>query len=161
MDREQAFVKIIREHEGLILKITSFYTDNRQDQQDLYQEIVYQLWKGFDSFRGESKFTTWMYRVGLNTAITQLKDRKKQVGSLPVEEWMLRETDAGDPVFEERIRVLYRQIRQLNDLEKGLILLFLEGNTYAEIADILGMSSTNVGTRLTRIKAKLRDRMIK
>lgn len=161
MDREEAFVKTIREHEGLILKITSFYADDRRDQQDLYQEIVYQLWKGFDSFRGESKFSTWMYRVGLNTAITQLKDRKKLPGTVPVEEWMLKASDTGDPAFEERIRVLYSQIRQLNDLEKGLILLSLEGKTYAEIAEIMGLSATNVGTRLSRIKAKLKERVNK
>jgi len=161
MGKEEAFVKKIQEHEGIIFKITSIYTDNQFDQQDLYQEIVYQLWKGFESFRNEAKFSTWMYRVALNTAISQLKSRKKRPDSILVEAQILKESEHSDPAFEERIKVLYWHIRELNVLEKGIILLFLEGKKYHEIAEISGLTATNVGTRISRIKAKLKERMTK
>ena len=78
MDREDEFARVIKKNEGVIFKITTIYTDNREDQQDLYQDIVYQLWKSFDSFRGEAKFSTWMYRIALNTALTHIKKNKRK-----------------------------------------------------------------------------------
>ena len=77
MNKENEFIRIIKENESIIFKITTIYTDNKEDQQDLYQDIVYQLWKSFDSFRNESKFSTWMYRIALNTALTRIKKKKK------------------------------------------------------------------------------------
>ncbi|MBD0776314.1 sigma-70 family RNA polymerase sigma factor [Maribacter sp. ANRC-HE7] len=123
MVREDKFVKIIKDNEGVIFKITTIYTDNREDQQDLYQDIVYQLWKSFDSFRGEAKFSTWMYRIALNTALTRIKKNKRKGHSMPIDKIILVQTELYDTVFEERIKILYAYIHQLNVLEKALILL--------------------------------------
>lgn len=158
MPKEAEFTQIIKDHEGLIFKITSIYAGDKTDQQDLYQEIVYQLWKSFDSFRKESRISTWIYRVAVNTAITQNKKAKKRSKEGNLAHIVHRETK--DPLFEERLQELYRHIKTLNKLEKGIILLFLEGLPYEEIAEITGLSTTNVGTRLSRIKKKLKDQMI-
>lgn len=161
MGQEEAFVNMIRANEGIIFKITTVYTNNHQDQQDLYQEIVFQLWKGFGSFRKEAKPSTWMYRVALNTAITQLKKHKRKPDTAPVDQLVFKLSEQYDPGFEEKLKLLYASIRELNDLEKGLILLLLEGRKYEEIAAITGLSNSNVGTRLSRIKLKLKNKMVK
>lgn len=161
MDKENEFIRIIKENEGIIFKITTIYTDNREDQQDLYQDIVYQLWKSFDSFRGESKFSTWMYRIALNTALTRIKKNKRKGHSVAIDKVVLGQTEHYDTEFEDRLKTLYTQIHQLNILEKGLMLLLLEGKKYEEIAEIIGLSPTNVGTRISRIKNKLKTQVIK
>ena len=161
MDREVEFVRTIKENEGVIFKITTIYTDNREDQRDLYQDIVYQLWKSFDAFRGEAKFSTWMYRIALNTALSRIKKNKRKGHALPIEQVVLTQTELYDTVFEERIKTLYEQIHQLNVLEKGLMLLLLEGKSYSEIAEITGLTPSNVGTRISRIKTKLKSKIIK
>jgi RNA polymerase sigma factor (sigma-70 family) len=155
------FIKLIKQHEGIIFKITSVYTENKDDQQDLYQDIVYQLWKYFDSFRNESKFSTWMYRVALNTAITRLKREKRRGYTVEIDQVILPEVTNADPIVEERINMMYSQIRKLNDLDKGLVLLLLEGKSYQEIAEISGLSASNVGTRLSRVKQKLKSKITK
>ncbi|MGI9551835.1 MAG: RNA polymerase sigma factor, partial [Aurantibacter sp.] len=129
------------------------------DQQDLYQDIVYQLWKSYDTFRGEAKISTWMYRIALNTALTRLKKKKRQGHSVSIDQVILEQTENYDPEFEERLRMLYQQIGQLNVLEKGIMLLLLEGKKYEEIAEITGLSASNVGTRISRIKQKLKTEL--
>lgn len=161
MQKEEAFVKIIKEHQALIYKVSALYTEQKQDQNDLYQEIVYQLWKSFDSFRSESKLSTWMYRVALNTAIGQLNKKKRRPHEVSLEIVNTPNTEGYDPILEERIKLLHAQIQKLNILERGIILLVLEGKKYEEIAEITGFSTTNVGTRISRIKEKLKSEMIK
>lgn len=159
--KEVVFVKLIKEHEGLIFKASTIYTNNTQDQKDLFQEIVYQLWKSFDSFKNNSKISTWMYRVAMNTAITQLKKRKRSPIAEPIEKIVLKQIDTNDSSFEEKLRKVYQHINQLNVLEKGIMLLLLEGKNYEEIGEISGLTSTNVGTRINRIKKKLKSQIIK
>ncbi|MGB5820668.1 MAG: sigma-70 family RNA polymerase sigma factor [Saonia sp.] len=161
MGKEQEFSQIVKQNEGVIFKITTIYTDNGRDQQDLYQDIVYQLWKSFHTFRNESKISTWMYRVALNTALTQLKRNKRKGRSIPIDQVVLRQTEYYDTEFEERLKLLYAHIHQLNALEKGVMLLLLEGKKYEEIAEITGLSPSNVGTRISRIKQKLKNQMVK
>ena len=161
MGKEESFTRIIRENEGVIFKITTIYTQSEQDQKDLYQEIVYQLWKSFDSFRNESKISTWMYRVALNTAISQLNKSKKHSSTTGLDRVILKQTDNYDAEFENRLKIVYEHIHQLNILEKGLILLLLDGKKYGEISEITGLSVTNVGTRISRIKQKLKSRILK
>lgn len=161
MGKEESFTRIIKENEGVIFKITTIYTQNGQDQKDLYQEIVYQLWKSFDSFRNESKISTWMYRIALNTAIGQLKKSKKHSNTTGIDQVVLKQTENYDTEFENRLKMVYEHIHQLNILEKGLIFLLLEGKKYEEIAEITGLSETNVGTRISRIKQKLKSRILK
>ena len=161
MQKEEAFVKIIKKHQALIYKVSALYTEQKQDQNDLYQEIVYQLWKSFDSFRSESKISTWMYRVALNTAIGQLNKRKRRPHEVTLEIANTPIAEGYDPLLEERIKLLHAQIQKLNVLERGIILLVLEGKKYEEISEITGFSTTNVGTRISRIKEKLKSEMIK
>lgn len=161
MGKEMVFANLIREHQGLLFKVTSIYTNNKEDQEDLFQEVVYQLWKYFDTFRNESKISTWMYRVAMNTAITQLKKSKKNSNFVPITQVILNRTETKNDVFEERLKLLYKQIQDLNPLEKGLMLLLLEAKSYKEMAQITGLSESNVGTRISRIKTKLKKNMAK
>lgn len=158
---EEEFVRVIKQNERVIFKITTVYTRNEVDQQDLYQDIVYQLWKSFDTFRNESKISTWMYRIALNTALTRYKRHKKRGRPVPIEKVILQQTENYDIEFEERLALLYKQIHKLNSLEKGIMLLLLEGRKYEEISEIIGLSSSNVGTRISRIKKKLKQRINK
>jgi len=161
MSKEEIFTQLIKEHQGLIYKVSSLYTEQQQDKNDLYQEIVYQLWKSYDSFRGEAKMSTWMYRVALNTAIGQLKKKKRAPNTISLDKDVVHIIDDMDSELDERIKVLNAQIQQLNILDRGLILLLLEGKKYEEIAEITGVSLTNVATRISRIKQKLKSKMVK
>lgn len=161
MDKESEFVRIVKQNEGIIFKITTFYTDNKVDQQDLYQDIVYQLWKSFDTFRGKAKISTWLYRIALNTALTRIKKNKRKGNTVSIDQVVLQQTESHDPVLEERLKILYAKIRQLNVLEKGIMLLLLEGKKYEEISEITGLTKSNVGTRISRIKEKLKSQIKK
>ena len=161
MQKQQHFVKLIKENEGIVFKIALVYAFNEEDQKDLYQEIVYQLWKSFDSFRGDSKVSTWMYRIALNTSITHLKKEKKKGSMVPIDSVLLNKIEHIDTLMDERIQLLYKHIKQLNTIEKGVVLLYLEGKNYEEIATITGFTVSNVGTRLNRIKQKLKSQIKK
>ncbi len=161
MSKEETFTQLIKEHQGLIYKVSALYTEQQQDQNDLFQEIVYQLWKSYDSFRGDAKMSTWMYRVALNTAIGQLKKKKRALNTVSIDQDVVYIMDDIDTELEERIKVLNAHIQQLNILDRGLILLLLEGKKYEEISEISGLSLTNVATRISRIKQKLKSNMIK
>ena len=154
--RQRDFINLIRKHEGIIYKITRVYVDREEDQQDLYQEIVYQLWKSFDSFRSDAKWSTWMYRVALNTAISFLKRDKSKLKKVSSEHLDNFKMEPFDPVMEERIEWLYKSIQKLSVVEKGIILLYLEGKSHEEISNITGFTTSNVGTRISRIKEKLK-----
>ncbi len=160
MQEEEAFIQLIKQNEGIIYKITRLYTDSGDDQKDLYQEIVYQLWKGFKSFKGDAKVSTWMYRIALNTALLHLKGKKKRGYNVSLDEVVLKQEDY-DPLFEERLKILYVSIKNLGDFEKGIIFLFLEGKKYEEISIITGLTTSNIGTRMARIKEKLKTQITK
>lgn len=160
MRKEEMFVQIVKENEGILYRISRAYTNDEDDQKDLYQEIVYQLWKGFDGFRGEAKVSTWIYRIALNTALFHSKKAKRKGQRIALEGLNLTQ-EHYDPVLEERLALLYKHVQSLNDIDKGIILLFLEGKKHEEIASITGFSTTNVGSRIARIKEKLRSRIIK
>lgn len=160
MRNKNEFVAVIKENEGIIYKVSKTYCNTSEDQKDLYQEIVYQLWKSFESFKGNSKFSTWMYRIALNTSITFLKKetKREKASNYPV---LKDRIEHVDNVMEERVALLYKQIQQLNVIEKGIILPYLEGKSYEEISEITGFSTTNIGTRLNRIKLKLKKEIKK
>ena len=161
MHTKGEFIRTIKENEGIIYKVTRLYTNSTEDQKDLYQEIVYQLWKSYGSFKENSKISTWMYRVALNTAISNLKKEKRKGTRIAIDNFVLNRIDQVDTVMDERITLLYAQIKKLSIVEKGIILLHLEGKNYDEIATITGFTSTNIGTRLGRIKNKLRSQIKK
>jgi len=159
MQQKEAFIQTIKDNEGIIYKITRIYARDTEDQKDLYQEIVYQLWKSFESFKGKSKLSTWMYRVALNTSIAHLNRQKKKGHTVSIDLELLNRSDPSTNIgseWDDRMHILYAHIKKLNVIEKGLILLFLEGKSYEEIATITGFTTTNVGTRLGRIKQKLK-----
>jgi RNA polymerase sigma factor (sigma-70 family) len=157
MNKDQEFVQLIQENQGLIYKITTIYTRDREEQNDLYQEIVYQTWKSFDQFKKASKSSTWLYRVGMNTAITHLNQSKKKVTAVPLEGLRVEIADEKDPIKEEKITQLHAEIRKLNLLDRGIVFLYLEGKNHEEISEIVGISISNVGTRMSRIKQKLKQ----
>ncbi|CAM4124666.1 RNA polymerase sigma factor [Gillisia limnaea] len=161
MDTKSRFTKIIKENEGLIYKVTTLYTNSVQDRKDLYQEIVYQLWKSFDSFNEQAKLSTWMYRVALNTAIFNLKQTKRRIQTTSIDFRTEQPSEEIDKTEEERINLLYEHIQMLNLLEKGIILLYLEGKSHEEIASIVGISISNVGTKISRIREKIKSQIIK
>lgn len=161
MHTKKKFIQDIKENEGIIYKITRIYSNNTEDQKDLYQEIVYQLWKSYSSFKANSKISTWMYRIALNTAISNLKKEKRKGSQVSIDNLLLNQMYQVDTVMEERIILLYAHIKKLSIVERGIILLYLEGKNYDEIATITGFTNTNIGTRLARIKQKLKSQIKK
>lgn len=159
---EKEFVKIINENQGIIHKVCSVYCDSEEDRRDLFQEILAQLWKSYGSFREESKFTTWMYRVALNTAITSFKKTKRQPdrNSLTVEQVQLVHEEY-DPATDEQMRLMHQAVARLSGIEKSIILLYLENKSYEEIAEITGITQNYVRVKMNRIKHKLKKQMNK
>ncbi|WP_206186867.1 RNA polymerase sigma factor [Winogradskyella aurantia] len=155
---EKKFIEKIQKHQGILHKICFVYSNSKADKEDLYQEIILQLWKSYPSFRKESKFSTWMYRVALNTAITLNKKAalfEKHKTQL-YDEYSIAE----DIDYSEDLKILYKAISKLSKIEKAIIMLWLEEKTYSEIAQIIGISKKNVSVKLVRSKKKL-TKMIK
>ncbi|MDR2224254.1 MAG: sigma-70 family RNA polymerase sigma factor [Flavobacteriaceae bacterium] len=156
---EKEFLLQIDTHKGILYKVSRMYMDNWDDQEDLYQEIVLQLWKSYDKFQGNSQFSTWMYRVAVNTAITYFKKDKRvsnQLTSLSDKEGKLQEVE-HETTIDNQVDYLYRAIYQLNDVEKALIFLYLEGFSHQEIGTNLGISEGNARVKLNRTKNKLQE----
>lgn len=152
---EKEFLKSIHDYQKIIYKICKIYRDTIEDQEDLFQEIVYQLWKSYPSFKGESKISSWIYRIALNTAIVIYRKPKLPVvyvDKVPEQIY----SGVKQQVFENEER-LFDALRTLNDAEKALISLFLDDFTYHEIAAITGITESNTGVRLNRIKTKLKN----
>lgn len=155
------FVGAIEVNKAAIYKIATVYTNGAEDRDDLVQEILYQLWKSFDTFQKKSSIGTWIYRVAMNVAIYQLKAASKRVATVELVDSTLQHGDAPQGGEEERWRMLKAQINELNLLEKAIVVLYLEDKSYDEIAEIVGISVSNVGTKLSRIKEKLRANISK
>jgi RNA polymerase sigma-70 factor (ECF subfamily) len=152
---KKSFSELITKNQAIIHKITMVYANGLADREDLFQEICLQLWKSYPNFREEAKFSTWMYRVALNTAISAIRKKKNAFSFEP-----LRETDKlpeQDQDENDKLRTLYLAISKLNRIDKAIILLWLEEKNYEEIASIMGTSKTNVSVKLVRIKKKLEE----
>ncbi|GEQ86708.1 DNA-directed RNA polymerase sigma-70 factor [Patiriisocius marinistellae] len=156
MQETDDFAKTILKHQALLFKVSRIYVDNTEDQKDLFQEIVFQLYKSFQNFKGNSKVTTWMYRVAMNTAIAFLNKSKRQVTTITDFDFP-EIIDEKDHAAQEQTDLMYQYIKKLNVIEKGIILLYLEGKNHEEISEITGFTKTNVGTRIGRIKQKLKE----
>ncbi len=156
------FQHIIEEHNGILYKIGRSYTQNAVDFDDLYQEMLIQLWQSYPRFKGASKISTWMYKVALNTAITFVKKHKRHQHQ-STEQLPLSITPEESPFKDEeqqqKIELLYACINELKKEERAIILLHLEGNQYDEIAEIMGITVSNVGVKLLRIKKKLQKQL--
>ena len=160
-DKKQLFEETINRHLNLVYKVASVYTTNADDKNDLVQDILYQAWKSFDSFRQESKISTWLYRVAMNVAIYQVKTRKRNIEAIPLTDQNSELTEDNSNETEEQWRRILFYINRLNLLDKGIVLLYLENKSHEEIAEITGLSVSNVGTKLSRIKEKLRQQVTK
>jgi RNA polymerase sigma-70 factor (ECF subfamily) len=148
-----AFTQLVKEHERIINKVCRVYTRNESDRQDLFQEILYQLWRSFGNFRGESKPSTFIYKVALNTACTQLRNDDRRQRNMAQYQ---KEDNAPDGEnTDEQIQRLHWAISQLDDAEKAIITLYLENHSTEEIAEIIGISTSNAGVKIHRIKKKL------
>jgi RNA polymerase sigma factor (sigma-70 family) len=155
------FLETIKENEGVIFKLVRIYADQYDDQKDLYQEIIYQLWKSFHSFQGNSKISTWIYKVALNTSLAQINLKKKHSKTISLQDIRLQFEENIDTQLEDKITEMYQHIKQLNEIDKAIVFLFLEDKSYEEIADIMGFTITNIGTRMNRIKSKLKNQIDK
>ena len=159
-NKKDHFLATIDAHKKIIYKIVNSYCRNREDRKDLEQEIIIQLWNSFDKYNDEYKYSTWMYRIALNVAISFYRKEKK---------WSLKyafynedsilsieDENGGETELDQHIDMLQEFINNLNELNKALMLLYLEERPYAEIAEILGITKTNVATKISRLKLKLK-----
>ena len=155
MKLERAFTKLIKEHEAIILKVCNVYCREAADRDDLYQDILIQLWKAFPRFSGQSKVTTWMYRIAFNTAVSRFRKVQKAPKPEPIPDHMPAETTADS----EQLQALYAALDCLNKIERAIMMLYLDGVKYQEIGEIMGLSESNVGFKINRIKGKLRQHL--
>jgi RNA polymerase sigma-70 factor (ECF subfamily) len=156
MDKD-AFLNIVTENQGIIHKVCGIYCDTQEDREDLFQEITAQLWRAFPTFRFESKISTWMYRVSLNTAITHFKKDKRRPDKDELNQHRIQIPDIEyDTSYEENLKLLHKAIEELTGVEKSIILLYLEEKKYEEIAEIVGITQNYVRVKMNRIKAKLK-----
>lgn len=151
IEPDKEFLDMVSSNKGVIFRVASFYASEEYPIGDLYQEIVLNLWKGFPSFRGDSKQSTWMYRIALNTCVSFYRRKKKDVVYVDIS----HDIPAPEEVSES-IRELYRLIDKLGKIDRALILLYLDDKSYKEMSEITGLTLTNVATKLSRIKENLK-----
>ncbi|MEP7163128.1 MAG: sigma-70 family RNA polymerase sigma factor [Ferruginibacter sp.] len=157
---KEAFITLIKENRGIIFKICNSYCPNINNREDLAQEIIFQLWKSFGSFNAEYKFSTWMYRIALNVAITFYRKESRASKTITLRETLpdIEDKLHGTHETAENINLLQQFINELKELDKALMILYLEEKNHKEIAEILGITETNVATKLSRIKDKLKQK---
>ncbi|MDX1328333.1 MAG: sigma-70 family RNA polymerase sigma factor [Arenibacter sp.] len=156
-DLEHQFVTELEKNQNIVHKVCTLYTNDRDSHKDLFQEITIQLWKAYPKFRGDSKFSTWMYRVALNTAITLYRKSKKNIRTQDYESVTFKiSAEEYDPTEEQQLKLMYNAVKQLGDIDKALVFLYLEEKNYTEIADTLGITEVNARVKMNRIKNKLR-----
>ena len=157
-EAERQFEKHIREHELLLHKVCRMYAYTDADRQDLFQEMVIQLWKAYPKFKGDAKLSTWMYRIAINTAITGLRKKKNFITTYGHASFPENISDDSPGMAqEEQLQQLYKAIEQLNEIEKAIVMLYMEDRSYTEMEDILGISEGNLRVKMNRIKEKLRQ----
>lgn len=155
---EIAFLKLVNQHKGILYKASRIYADSIEDREDLQQEILIQLWKSYQNFKGNSEFSTWMYRVAINTAITYLKKEKQrsQNHTASSSHFELQQEDYN-PTKDKQLEIFYHAVQELNVLEKAVIFYFMEGMSHKEIGSNLGLSEGNARVKLNRTKEKIQQ----
>lgn len=156
--RQDRFLLLLEEQKKILYKVAISYCRNPADRQDLIQEMVVQLWRSFDRYDDTFRLSTWTYRIALNVAISFYRSESRRArNTVPAEDSILEiAADVPEPVEDESLRLLHELIGRLDEIDRALILLYLDGNRYDTIAEILGISETNVATKISRIKQKLR-----
>lgn len=160
MDKEleHQFVSNLEKHQNIAHKICRIYTNDQDSHNDLFQEITIQLWKAYPKFRGEAKFSTWMYRVALNTAITLYRKKKRSIRTQDYDDVQFKiRTEEYDDETEQYLKLMYNAIKELNDIDKALVFLYLEDKNYAEISYTLGITEVNARVKMNRVKTKLKN----
>lgn len=150
---EVEFLTLVDQHQGIIHKICRLYRDFKEDREDLFQEIVFQLWKSVPTYEGKAKFSSWMYRIALSTAIAVFRKKKPDIRYVPA----LPDDQETQIQPDEQREQFFAALKKLNDADKALITLYLEDLSYVEIAEIIGITESNVGVRLNRIKTKIQQ----
>ncbi|PZX58085.1 RNA polymerase sigma factor [Algoriphagus chordae] len=160
-DRSSEFTALLQANKGILYKVARTYCFSEEEQKDLIQEISFQVWKSFSGYDPKYKFSTWLYRVALNVAISNLRkeSKRKEITSPLQDEIVQFSIPDADPV-NEQVAQLYAAIGELKSLDKALMLLYLEEKSYVEIADIMGISETNVATKLSRIKKLIKEKLL-
>lgn len=155
---EKEFLEKIEKHIGVIFKISKMYMDDFDDQKDLFQEITYQVWKAYPTFEGRSEFSTWLYRIALNTAILFLKSEKRRsfIQNNEVSNFKINQ-DEYDDEDEQKLKKMYEAINQLNVIDKALIFYYLENYSGNQIAEQMGISEVNARVKMNRAKEKLKQ----
>lgn len=150
-------MELLNKHRGVLHRVSRTYAAGTEDREELVQEIVYQLWRAYPSYRREAAPITWIYRISLNTAITALRRRTRRPAHVSLEAASNlpapRPMDADDC----RVELLYRAIRRLGEVERALLMCHLDGLSYKQIGEVLGISETNVGARLSRTRSRLQE----
>lgn len=154
---EDKFLNDFETNQNIVHKICRLYTNNQSDHNDLFQEITIQVWKNYSKFRGDAKFSTWMYRVALNTAISLYRKSTRKVKTQDISDvaFKIKSVDYDD-TEEQQLKSLYKAIKKLNDIEKALVFLYLEDKPYKEISETLGISEVNARVKMNRAKDKLK-----
>lgn len=154
---EHQFISEFQKHQNIVHKVCKIYTNTTDAHNDLFQEITIQLWKAYPKFRGDSKLSTWMYRIGLNTAITLYRKSKRSIKTEDFNNVLYKiEATSYDDTEEQQLKLMYKAIQQLSDIDKGLVLLYLEDKNYKEIAETMGISEVNARVKMNRIKKRLK-----
>jgi RNA polymerase sigma factor (sigma-70 family) len=156
MASEQEFISLLNQHQKIVYKVCNLYMDMHSDREDLFQEITLQAWKAYGSFRGEAKFSTWLYRVALNTAITFFRKEKKKPAIYSTD-LLPEQPDENDDPIEEQVKAMYAAIGELSKIDKAIVMLYLEDYSYIEIGEMMGITANNVAVKMNRIKTKLRE----
>jgi RNA polymerase sigma-70 factor (ECF subfamily) len=154
--KEQEFSRMVREHKSTIYTVCYMFSNDEDEVSDLFQETLINLWKGFESFRHESKLSTWIYRVAMNTCISADRKKKKQGTKVPLS--MNIDLYNDEDHETKQVRQLHERIQRLDLVDRALVMMWLEGMNYEEIADVVGISVKNVGVKLVRIKEKLKQK---
>lgn len=155
MRSQQEFLDLIDKHKGILHKVSRMYMEDPDDRNDLVQEIILQLWKSYERFEGNAQFSTWMYRVSLNTALTYFKKEKKKSDHFVGLENVDKADEDSSEDKETQLTLFYKAVQELNKVEKALIFLFLEGQSHKEIASNLGITEVNARVKLNRTKDKI------
>ena len=156
---QERFQAVVDQHKKILYKVCNSYCRNRDDRDDLAQEIIIQLWRSFGKFDERYRFSTWMYRIALNVAISFYRRESTRTRHVISDEEQLLEAIDDTESQPEDIRLLYQFIEGLDPLNKALVLLYFDGNSYQEIADVLGISETNVATKISRLKKTMKQEL--
>jgi RNA polymerase sigma-70 factor (ECF subfamily) len=158
---EKEFIQLLNQNQKIIHKVCNLYLNWQEDKEDLFQEITLQAWKAFSQFRGEAKFSTWLYRVALNTAITFFRKDKKNAFIATVAEIPELSNQSDRDLIEDKTKAMYKAIADLSKIDKAIVMLYLEDYSYAEISEIIGITANNIAVKMNRIKVKLREATLK